>query len=106
MTAQQLREQRIADQNAYKFRDQFWTLLRKDRARRLATMIEKKTRVGTHREVRHFLLNMDPEALLTIVEGNCRLSWEERRVKKNGPKEALQKYFYAALDYGRFCTGN
>jgi len=52
-------QQRIADQNADKFRDQFWSLLRKDRANRLATLVEKKTRRGTHREVRQFLLSME-----------------------------------------------
>jgi len=106
MTAQQLREQRFADQRADETRTQFWALLRKDRARRLATMIEKKTRVGTHREVRQFLLNMDPEVLLTMVERNCSLSWSERRVNKGGPKKAMEEYFFAALNYGRLCTGN
>jgi hypothetical protein len=98
-------QQRIADQNADKFRDQFWTLLRKDRANRLATLIEKKTRAGTHREVRDFLLRMDPMVLLTMVERNCSLSWAERRVNKGGPKKAMEQYFFAALDYGRLCTG-
>ena len=102
MTAQQ----RFADQRADESRTKFWEILRMDRARRLATMIEKQTRRGTERKVREFLLNMDPEGLLTIAEKNCRLSWEERRVKKNGPKEALQKYFFAALDHARLCTRN
>jgi len=109
MTARQLREQqmeqRLADRRADETRTQFYELLRRDRANRLATLIEKKTRVGTHREVRDFLLNMDPEGLLTIVERKCTLSWEDRRVKKGAPKEALQKYFFAALDHGRRCTG-
>jgi hypothetical protein len=99
-------QQRIADQNADKLRDQFWALLRKDRANRLATLVEKKTRRGMHREVRKFLLSMDPEVLLTMAERNCSLSWAERRVNKGGPRKAMEEYFFAALDYGRLCTGN
>lgn len=110
MTARQLREQqmeqRSADRRADETRTQFLELLRRDRANRLSSHIEKRTRVGTHREVRNFLLNMDPEGLLTIVERNCHLSWEDRRVNKGAPKKALQKYFFAALDHGRRCTGN
>ena len=49
---------------------------------------------------------MDPEALLTIVERKCRLSWEDRQVNNGAPKKALRKYFFTALDYGRLCTGN
>jgi len=109
MTARQLREQqmeqRSADRRARETYTQFLELLRRDRANRFASYIKERTRVGTHRDLRNFLLNMDPEVLLTIVERQCQLSWEDRRVNKGAPKKAQSKYFFAALDHARRCTG-